>query len=512
MRTARYSASRGRLLPPARRPCARGRRRGGTVTGLLDVGLRLPLHQARIDLLEELRVEDLLGRELLLDAVERVEEVDEVVHALDDVGGHLHAVDVVGHDLLGKIPVELHLARDDLDRRVAVVVDGLRRLARGSQHGLERVGILLQHLAAGHDAGVHLQPVDGPLLAGNAALAAREVQLAARLLHGAERPRRPRGHRVDVALGERGDGVGRREVHELDLAEVDAIGLAEALDRHGDRGALRHPDLELLEVLRRLHDLLRLLAEDHLLYPADVALRRDVVDLLAGRGDGHDHRGGRRAEVDVAGAPHARQVGARDVPADVDLEAFLLEVAELIGDGELRRHLRIAHEPRVDLAHLRLLGEGVGGGAERDESGQHGDQDTHERAPFIYFAVHMVCSRQRNKRRSAASRDALTMDPRSPSTRAPMTIWAGRKNVRPSMIRWPSPASAPMNSAPTMTNSARAKPSLSATMIPGSAAGTITRRMRSTWPAPRLAAARSSVTSTRSTAAAIATNIGKNVV
>src|SRR5438045_3675827 len=83
-------------------------------------------------------------------------------------------------------------------------------------------------------------------------------------------------------------------------------------------------------------------------------------------------------------SPLARGVGARSVPADVDLEAFLLEVAELIGDGELRRHLRIAHEPRVDLAHLRLLGEGVGGGAERDESGQHGDLDTHERAPFIY--------------------------------------------------------------------------------------------------------------------------------
>src|SRR3989442_4796053 len=46
-----------------------------------------------------------------------------------------------------------------------------------------------------------------------------------------------------------------------------------------------------------------------------------------------------------------------------------------------------------------------------------------------------------------------------------------------SMIRWPSPASAPMNSAPTITNSARAKPSRSATMMPGSAAGRMTRRM-----------------------------------
>jgi hypothetical protein len=125
-------------------------------------------------------------------------------------------------------------------------------------------------------------------------------------------------------------------------------------------------------------DLLGFLPEDHLLHAADVALRRDVVDLLAGGGDGHHHRGRGRAEVDVAGTPHARQVGARDVPADVDLEAFLLEVAELVGDGELRRHLRIAHEPGVDLRQLGLLRERVGGGAERDDSDEDGDQDTHE--------------------------------------------------------------------------------------------------------------------------------------
>ena len=93
-----------------------------------------------------------------------------------------------------------------------------------------------------------------------------------------------------------------------------------------------------------------------------------------------------------------------------------------------------------------------------------------------------------------------------------MTIWAGLKNVRPSMIRWPRPASAPMNSAPTMTNSARPKPTRRATTMPGSAAGSTTRRTRSAREAPRLAAARSSTTSTRSTLAAMATNIGKNVV
>src|SRR3989442_939151 len=269
-------------------------------------------------------------------------------------------------DLAREVLVQLHLTRDDLDGGVAVVVDGVGGLARGPQDGLERVRILLEHLAAGHHAGVDLEPVHRALLARDAALAAGEVQLAARLVDGVERPRRPGGHRVDVALPEREDRVRRREIHELDLAEVHAVGLAEVLDGHRDRRALGHADLQLLEVLGALDDLLGSLAEDHLLHAADVALRRDVVDLLAGGGDGHHHRGRGRAEVDVAGAPHARQIGGREVPADVDLEAFLLEVAELVGDGELRRHLRIAHEPGVDLGQLGLLRECVGGGADRD--------------------------------------------------------------------------------------------------------------------------------------------------
>jgi hypothetical protein len=55
-------------------------------------------------------------------------------------------------------------------------------------------------------------------------------------------------------------------------------------------------------------------------------------------------------------------------------------------------------------------------------------------------------------------------------------------------------------------------PTRRATTTPGSAAGSITRRTRSAREAPRLAAARSSTTSTRSTLAVMATNIGKNVV
>ena len=215
----------------------------------------------------------------------------------------------------------------DLHRALAVGIDRVGGLAQRAQHRLQRVGALLDHLAAGHHAGVHVQPVHLAFLARDEAPVAGEVDLAAALLDRVEDPRRPGGHGVDVALGQRGHRVGRREIHELDLAEVDAGVTGHGLDGHRHRGALGHPDLQLLEVLRRADDLLPLLAQHDLLRAGDVALGRDVVDRLPGGGDGHDHRRGGGAEVDVAGAPHRRQVGARDVPARVDLEALGLEVA-----------------------------------------------------------------------------------------------------------------------------------------------------------------------------------------
>jgi hypothetical protein len=90
-----------------------------------------------------------------------------------------------------------------------------------------------------------------------------------------------------------------------------------------------------------------------------------------------------------------------------------------------------------------------------------------------------------------------------------MTIWAGLKKTRPSMIMWPSPASAPMNSAPTMTKRASPNPTRSATTMPGSEAGSTTWRKSAARVAPRLAAARRSITSTRSRLDAMPTNIGK---
>src|SRR3981189_2125631 len=71
----------------------RGRPKSGRPTRdatLLDLGLRLPLHEGRVGLLQQLRVDHALRRELLLDAVERVQEVYELAHALGDPIVHLH--------------------------------------------------------------------------------------------------------------------------------------------------------------------------------------------------------------------------------------------------------------------------------------------------------------------------------------------------------------------------------------------------------------------------------------
>src|SRR5213593_4890728 len=183
----------------------------------LHLGLRLPPNELRIDLLEQPRVEHTLGGDLRGDPVERVEEVDELAHAAEDLVRHLHRIDVEGHDVPREPLVRLHLARDDPHRCLAIGVDRGRRLRERAQHRLQRVRVLLEHLAARDDARVHEQPVDLTLLARDVAPVPGEVDLAPGALDGVEDPRRPACHRVDVALGERGDRVRRREVHELDL-------------------------------------------------------------------------------------------------------------------------------------------------------------------------------------------------------------------------------------------------------------------------------------------------------
>src|SRR5439155_2852167 len=356
------------------------------------------------------------------------------------------------------------------------------------------------------------QPVDLTLLARDVAPVPGEVDLTPRALDGVEHPRRPARHRVDVPLGERGDPVGRGEVPELDLGQVHAGVPRHGLAGHRDGRALRHPDLQLLEVLGRAHELLGALAEDDLLRAGDVALGGDVVDRLPGRRDRDDHGGRRRTEVDVAGAPHRRQVGSGDVPARIDLDPLLLEVAHRVGHRELRRHLRVPHEPGVHLAELGLLRERAARLPEDDERRQHHRQLSHPTAPFGMSGPRQGSARQRSTRRSVISSRALTSDPRAPSSSAPTTICAGLKKTRPSMMRLPRPASAPMNSAPTITKIASPKPRRSATTMPGSAAGSTTRRRRSRREAPRLAAARRSMTSTRRRLALVPTNSGKKVV
>ena len=213
-------------------------------------------------------------------------------------------------------------------------------------------------------------------------------------------------------------------------------------------------------------------------------------------------------------APHidGRSVPG-DVPARVDLDALGLEVAHLVGHRELRGHLRVAHEPGVDLGDLGLaLGERRRALAATVTSRVR-TAITIRMTRLLSDEAGVRRARPPSTRRSAPSSRALTTDPRSPSTRAPMTIWAGLKKTRPSMIRWPSPASAPMNSAPTMTKRASAEPDAQRRRRCRAARRAAPRGGRaSARVAPRLAAARSSITSTRSTLAAMATNIGKKVV
>src|SRR3989454_375166 len=392
----------------------------------LHLGRGLPSDEPRVDLLEELRVEDSLGGDLLGDPVERVEEVDELAHAAVDLVGHLHRIDVEGHDVAREPFVHLHLTRHDLHGGLAVGVDRGRRLRERAQHRLQGVRVLLEHLAARDDPRVHEEPVDLTLLARDVAPVPGEVDLSPRALDGVEHPRRP----------------------------------------------ARHP----------------------------------------GPRARHHHRRRRRTEMDVPGAPHRRQVGPGDVPARTDLDPLLLEVAQRVGHGELRRHLRVPHEPRIHLAELRPLRERTARMPEDEKCRQHHRQLSHPTAPFGMSGPRQGSARPRSTRRSVISSRALTSDPRAPSSRAPMTIWAGLKKTRPSMIKLPRPASAPMNSAPTITKIASPKPRRSATTMPGSAAGSTTRRRRSRREAPRLAAARSSMTSTRRRLAPVPTNIGKNVV
>src|SRR5438132_12228561 len=166
----------------------------------LHLGRGLPSDEPRVDLLEELRVEDTLGGDLLGDPVERVEEVDELAHAEVDLVGHLHRVDVEGHDVAREPFVHLHLTRHDLHGGLAVGVDRGRRLRERAQHRLQGVRVLLEHLAARDDPRVHEEPVDLTLLARDVAPVPGEVDLSPRALDGVEHPRRPARHRVDVPL------------------------------------------------------------------------------------------------------------------------------------------------------------------------------------------------------------------------------------------------------------------------------------------------------------------------
>ncbi len=216
-------------------------------------------------------------------------------------------------------------------------------------------------------------------------------------------------------------------------------------------------------------------------------------------------------------APH---IDGRSVPAmyqrGLTLRPSVLEVADLVGHRELRRHLRVAHEPGVDLGDLGLLGQGVGAAPRRGRRARPGRAVESAHCDELLSDLDRGLSAARARaaqRRSTASSRALTSDPRSPSTRAPMTIWAGLKNVAAlhDQVAEPGVGAHELGADDDEQGEAEAERAAR-------------RRCRAARPAaprggrgprasaPRLAAARSSITSTRSTLAAMATNIGKNVV
>jgi len=82
--------------------------------------------------------------------------------------------------------------------------------------------------------------------------------------------------------------------------------------------------------------------------------------------------------------------------------------------------------------------------------------------------------RQRSTRASSRRSRVLKVKPMMPMTAAPSSMFETRKKVRASLIRKPSPESAAMNSAATMTKKDRAKPRRSPVMIFGRAAGSTT--------------------------------------
>src|SRR3989442_1734440 len=90
------------------------------------------------------------------------------------------------------------------------------------------------------------------------------------------------------------------------------------------------------------------------------------------------------------------------------------------------------------------------------------------------------------------------------------SIWSTRKKFRPSLMRYPSPSSAPMNSEMTMTKNESATPRRIPVRSSGSAAGSTTRKKSGVRRAPRLAGAGSSSGSTPPNAGPLGGNIGKN--
>src|SRR5262249_59490525 len=93
---------------------------------------------------------------------------------------------------------------------------------------------------------------------------------------GAGGVRLPDQDGVDVALGERGEGVAGLGVDDGDLGDVGAVDLGEVLEEAADDRDVQHRDLLALEVLGRLDGRL----DDQLGGAGDVGERGDDLDRV----------------------------------------------------------------------------------------------------------------------------------------------------------------------------------------------------------------------------------------
>src|ERR1700730_1561239 len=336
------------------------------------------------------------------------------------------------------------------------------------------------------------------------------------------------------------DGAGTRGHDHDAIGEKDGLRDAVGDENHGLLVLLPDPEQLLLHHLARLgvERAEGLVHEEHggmvgehagyghaLLHPARKLA--GILVLVLGEAD--------QREVPARGGPALGPRQALDHRAELHVldrrapgeEGVLLEDHAAIGAG--MRHLVPVHEdmPRRGLdeagdhvqerglaaaGRAEQAGEAVLGQLEADfVEGQHALGIALRDAPDLnrFHAWPRDSLRQRSSRPSSSRRRTLARTPMMPITAAPRSMFETRKNVRASLMRKPSPESAAMNSAATMTKKDSPKARRMPVMIFGVAAGRTTCQKICRSLAPRLDAARISTGSTYLMPSIVVVKMGK---